>query len=421
MYTTKEEKEKYILFKLSDKDDLDELAALVDTAGGEVVGRVMQDMEKPHPAYYLGTGKAKWLKEYADFCKADGVVCDDELTPAQHKNLAELMKPIKVLDRTLIILDIFAKHAVTSEGKLQVEMAQLSYRLAHLSGIGISLSRQGGGIGNRGPGEKKLETDRRALRKRISFLRHEIEDLKRNREIARQKRLSDLRPIVSIVGYTNAGKSTLLNVLTNGKVLEQDALFATLDPTTRRCRMANGQEVLFTDTVGFIDKLPHHLIDAFRSTLEEVRYADILIHVVDGSNPQIDEHMRVVYETLDILGIQEKPIITVINKADLMDDDKIYSDPHARMLLHISAKQKIGLDALLEAVIKLINEQRIWIDTTYPYDKADSVSLIHQYGQVVSQEYMDDGIHIQAYVPKRFSEKLAGKVLSVGEKDNLDI
>ncbi len=421
MYTTEEEKEKYILFKLSGKDDLDELAALVDTAGGEVVGRVTQDMDKPHPAYYLGTGKAKWLKEYVDFCKADGVICDDELTPAQHKNLAELMKPVKVLDRTLIILDIFAKHAVTKEGQLQVEMAQLSYRLAHLSGIGISLSRQGGGIGNRGPGEKKLETDRRLLRKRIAFLCHEIEELKRNREVSRQKRLSDLRPIVSIVGYTNAGKSTLLNALTNGKVLEQDALFATLDPTTRRCRMANGQEVLFTDTVGFIDKLPHHLIDAFRSTLEEIRFADILIHVVDGSNPQIDKHMKIVYETLDVLEVNEKPIITVINKADLIDEDIIFSDPHAHMLLRISAKKKEGLAELLAAVTELINEQRIWVDTTYPYDKADTVSLIHQYGQVVSQDYAEDGIHIQAYVAKRFSEKLSGKILSVGEKDNFDI
>ena len=405
MYTTEQEKEKYILFKISDKDDLDELAALVDTAGGEVVGRVTQDMDKPHPALYLGTGKVKWLKEYADFCKADGIVCDDELTPAQHKNLAEMMKPMKVLDRTLIILDIFAKHATTKEGKLQVEMAQLTYRLAHLSGIGISLSRQGGGIGTRGPGEKKLETDRRALRKRIAFLRHEIEDLKRNRDISRQKRMNDLRPIISIVGYTNAGKSTLLNALTKSDVLEEDALFATLDPTTRRCKMENGQEVLFTDTVGFIDKLPHHLIDAFRSTLEEVRYADILMHVVDGSSEDVDNHMKVVYETLDTLNITDKPIITVINKSDLIKEDKLFTDVHAKAIVHISAKKKLGLDDLLKEIMNLVNEERIWIDTIYPYDKATAISLIHQYGQVVSEEYEEDGIHIQAYVPKRFLDK----------------
>lgn len=405
MYTTEQEKEKYILFKISDKDDLDELAALVDTAGGEVVGRVTQDMDKPHPALYLGTGKVKWLKEYADFCKADGIVCDDELTPAQHKNLAEMMKPMKVLDRTLIILDIFAKHATTKEGKLQVEMAQLSYRLAHLSGIGITLSRQGGGIGTRGPGEKKLETDRRALRKRIAFLRHEIEDLKRNRDISRQKRMNDLRPIISIVGYTNAGKSTLLNALTKSDVLEEDALFATLDPTTRRCKMENGQEVLFTDTVGFIDKLPHHLIDAFRSTLEEVRYADILMHVVDGSSPDVDNHMKVVYETLDSLNITDKPIITVINKSDLIKEDKLFTDVHAKAIVHISAKNKLGLDELLKEIMNMVNEERIWIDAIYPYDQASAISLIHQYGQVVSEEYEEDGIHLQAYVPKRFLEK----------------
>lgn len=405
MYTTEQEKEKYILFKISDKDDLDELAALVDTAGGEVVGRVTQDMDKPHPALYLGTGKVKWLKEYADFCKADGIVCDDELTPAQHKNLAEMMKPMKVLDRTLIILDIFAKHATTKEGKLQVEMAQLSYRLAHLSGIGVTLSRQGGGIGTRGPGEKKLETDRRALRKRIAFLRHEIEDLKRNRDISRQKRMNDLRPIISIVGYTNAGKSTLLNALTKSDVLEEDALFATLDPTTRRCKMENGQEVLFTDTVGFIDKLPHHLIDAFRSTLEEVRYADILMHVVDGSSPDVDNHMKVVYETLDSLNITGKPIITVINKSDLIKEDKLFTDVHAKAIVHISAKNKLGLDVLLKEIMNLVNEERIWIDTTYPYDQASVISLIHQYGQVISEEYEEDGIHVTAYVPKRFLEK----------------
>ena len=301
MIDTTERKERFIAVAVATGQDpfdparsLEELAELVDTAGGEVVYSVIQNMSSPSSATYVGSGKVEELRLLLDANEADGIVCDDELAPAQMANLERALQT-KVLDRTMVILDIFAAHATTREGKIQVEMAQLAYRSSRLAGsFGTSMSRLGGGIGTRGPGETKLETDRRAIRNRMSRLRSQIKDMEKTREITRKARQKNMLPTIAIVGYTNAGKSTLLNYLTGSEVLEEDQLFATLDPTTRALVMDEGEKVLLTDTVGFIHKLPHHLIDAFRSTLEEARYADIILHVVDASDPDLQMHMDVV-------------------------------------------------------------------------------------------------------------------------------
>lgn len=353
-YST-EKKEKYILIAVSDGDtgktnaSLDELDRLLDTAGGEGVYRVIQTLPHPNSATYVGTGKAEELRSLVEAYEADAIISDDELSPAQLRNLSDLTE-CKVIDRTMLILDIFAAHAKTKEGKIQVEMAQLSYRSSHLTGMGKALSRLGGGIGTRGPGETKLETDRRTIQKRMSRLRKEISSIKQVRETNRKQRQNNQVPVVSIIGYTNAGKSTLLNRLTKADVLAEDKLFATLDPTTRRCVLPDGKHILFTDTVGFISKLPHQLIDAFRSTLEEAKYADILLHVVDASDIDMEEHMQVVYETLSVLGISGKPIITVFNKSDLIPPEEKFLDQRATKSIKISAKEKENMNALYEAL-----------------------------------------------------------------------
>ena len=327
MYENDIRKEKYILLiaysgEESEADaSLDELSDLLDTAEGIAVGRMKQKMMRPDPATYIGSGKAMELKISLVAKDADGVICDDELTPAQMRNLSDLLDT-KVIDRTMLILDIFAAHAHTSEGKLQVEMAQLKYRSSHLIGAGKAMSRLGGGIGTRGPGETKLETDRRVIGRRISRLSSEIKEMQRVRMTTRKRRMGNRTPVVAIVGYTNAGKSTLINLLTDSSVLSEDKLFATLDPTTRTCVMKGGQEVLFTDTVGFINKLPHQLIDAFRSTLEEAKYADVILHVADASDPELDMHLQVVYKTLRELDVTGKPVITAFNKCDLITGEE---------------------------------------------------------------------------------------------------
>ena len=300
--------EKYILVAVATGDEeaawdsLDELADLLDTAGGTVSCQVVQNLDHPDRATYIGKGKALELREMVSIQEADGIICDDELSASQMRNLSELTDT-KVIDRTTLILDIFASHAKTREGRLQVEIAQQKYRYARLRGMGEALSRLGAGIGTRGPGETKLETDRRVIQKRISKLSDEIEAMKRARDTARKKRSDSPLPAAAIVGYTNAGKSTLLNRLTGSDVLSEDKLFATLDPTTRAALLPDGQKVLFTDTVGFINKLPHNLVDAFRSTLEEAGYADIILHVIDASDPQAEMHRKVVYDTLRDLDI----------------------------------------------------------------------------------------------------------------------
>ena len=337
---------------------LDELEELVKTAGALTVGRVIQNREAVHPTTYIGKGKIDEVRALAAETDASGVVCDDELSPVQLRELEDELQ-MKVMDRTLVILDIFAGRATTSEGKIQVELAQLKYRLTRLTGLGRSLSRLGGGIGTRGPGEKKLEMDRRLIRDRIAQLNRELKEVKRHREVTRTKREKQSVPVAAIVGYTNAGKSTLLNTLTDAGVLEEDKLFATLDPTTRSLTLPGRQEILLTDTVGFIRKLPHHLIEAFKSTLEEAKYADIILHVVDASNPQMDVHMHVVYETLRELGVKDKKIITLFNKQDARTENGILRDFKADRTLPISARTGQGLDELKELLGELLRENKV--------------------------------------------------------------
>lgn len=377
---------------------LDELEELAKTAGAVTVGRVIQNREQIHPGTYIGTGKIAEVQQFAYEVEATGIICDDELSPAQLKNLEEELD-LKVMDRTLIILDIFASRASTSEGKIQVELAQLKYRQARLAGLGSSLSRLGGGIGTRGPGEKKLEMDRRLIKSRIAQLNRELEEVKRHREVARSRRSRQSTAEIAIVGYTNAGKSTLLNTLTGAQVLEEDKLFATLDPTTRILELPSGQEILLTDTVGFIRKLPHHLIDAFRSTLEEAKYADIILHVVDASSPQMDQQMYVVYETLKNLGVTDKKIVTLFNKQDKMTENQPHRDLKAEKTVRISAKWGEGLEEVKQILEDLLNEKNVLIERFYDYRDAGVISLIRKYGQLLEEEYRGDGIYVKAYVP----------------------
>ena len=305
----------------------------------------------------------------------------------------------KVMDRTLVILDIFASRATTSEGKIQVELAQLKYRLSRLSGLGKSMSRLGGGIGTRGPGEKKLEVDRRLINDRIAQLRRELKEVQKHRDITRAKREKNKVPVVAIVGYTNAGKSTLLNHLTEADVLEEDKLFATLDPTTRILALDGKQQVLLTDTVGFIRKLPHHLIEAFKSTLEEAKYADIIFHVVDASNMQREKQMFITYQTLDDLGVKDKKFVTLFNKQDARTDNEPLHDFRADYTLNISAAKDLGLDDVKSLLEEILRENKVYIERIIPYDKAGVIQLIRKQGELVSEEYVADGIQIKAYVP----------------------
>lgn len=411
MIELEEMREKVILIGVqTDKNDdteqsLDELGELVCTAGAEVVGRVIQHLVQENPATYLGKGKIEEVAELIRETNATGVVCDDELSPAQIVNLEDALDR-KVMDRTLIILDIFAKRAITREGKIQVELAQLKYRQSRLIGLGRSLSRLGGGIGTRGPGEKKLEMDRRLLKNRISQLKRELDDLIRHREVTREQRKKNRIPVVAIVGYTNAGKSTLLNTLTGAGVLQEDQLFATLDPTTRSLRLPGGEEILLTDTVGFIRKLPHHLIEAFRSTLEEAKYADIILHVADASNPALDEQMYLVYQTLDELQVKDKPILTAFNKIDRTDPGLSLKDLKAEHTFRISAKTGEGLDLLLDRIEAVLRERKVYIEKLFSYEEAGKIQLIRKYGELLLEEYRADGIYAEGYLPVELAEKV---------------
>lgn len=388
---------------------LDELEELAETAGAVTVGRLIQNREMIHPGTYLGKGKLAELTELIIDTHATGIICDDELSPAQMANMQDILD-IKVMDRTLLILDIFAQRASTKEGKIQVELAQLRYRATRLTGMGSSMSRLGGGIGTRGPGEKKLEVDRRLIRERISQLKRELEAVKRHREVARQQRERNHIPVAAIVGYTNAGKSTLLNRLTGAGVLEEDKLFATLDPTTRNLVLEDGQELLLTDTVGFIHKLPHHLVEAFRSTLEEAKYADILIHMVDASDPQADMHMHVVYETLTSLAIRDKTIITVFNKIDLLQDREVLTglrDFKADYTVAASVRNGEGLDALLSSIKAILRADKILIERIFDYAHAGDIAVIRKYGQLLEERYQEDGIFVRAYITKEIYARLS--------------
>ena len=411
MIELKQVKEKVILVGVStdDHDDteksLDELEELASTAGAVTVGRVVQNLSQIHQVTYVGKGKLDEIKDLLWETEATGIICDDELSPIQLGNMEDALNT-KIMDRTLIILDIFANRASTNEGKIQVELAQLKYRQSRLVGLGKSLSRLGGGIGTRGPGEKKLEMDRRLIKGRIAQLNRELKDVKRHREVTREQRSRNQVPVIAIVGYTNAGKSTLLNTLTGADVLEEDKLFATLDPTTRNLKLPSKQEVLLTDTVGFIRKLPHHLIEAFKSTLEEAKYADIILHVVDASNPQMDEQMYIVYETLMNLEVKNKPVITAFNKQDKVDGEVILRDFKADHVVNISAKTGEGLENLQNVIEEVLREQKILIEQLYPYADAGKIQLIRKYGELLEEEYREEGIFAKGYVPIEIYEKV---------------
>lgn len=405
MYELKEAEEKVILVgvQLNEnepaEESLDELGELAKTAGAEVVGRMIQSREYIHPATYIGKGKITELKELLWETDATGIICDDELTSVQLKNLEQELG-CKIIDRTLLILDIFAARAVSSEGKIQVELAQLKYRASRLIGLGNSLSRLGGGIGTRGPGEKKLEMDRRLIRERISRLKKELREVEQHRELIRTQRKDSNLKVAALVGYTSAGKSSLENALTGAGILEDAMLFSTLDTTTRALELEGKQQVLLTDTVGFIRKLPHHLIEAFKSTLEEAKYADIIIHVVDASNPQVDTQMYVVYDTLRQLGVEGKPIITLFNKQDKLEAPQMFRNLHADYTFAVSAKTGQGLDELKGALLDIIRQDQIYVERLYDFSEAGKIQLIRKQGQLLEEEYVAEGIAVKAYVPK---------------------
>lgn len=410
MIDNREAEERVILVAVrkSDRENteqsLDELCELASTAGAVTVARVIQNLDNFNPATYIGKGKIDEIKELIIEYDATGIICDDELSPAQMNNLSDALE-IKVMDRTLLILDIFAARANTNEGKIQVELAQLRYRSSRLSGFGNALSRLGGGIGTRGPGETKLEMDRRIIHERIGQLKHELEAVVTHRELTRSQRSRSNIPVVAIVGYTNAGKSTLLNTLTGAGILAENKLFATLDPTTRGLELESGQQILLTDTVGFISKLPHHLVEAFKSTLEEAVYADIILHVVDASNPAMDSQMHVVYDTLEKLGAGDKPIITAFNKIEIAGN-KVLKDFKVDKTVNISALHGDGLTELKDTIEEVLRESKIYIEKTYSYTEVSKISLIRKYGQLISEEYVAEGIEVKAYVPTEIYDKV---------------
>ncbi len=378
---------------------LDELSELAKTAKAAVVGRLIQPRESAHPGTYIGKGKLTELKDLIWETDATGIICDDELTSAQLGNLEEELS-CKIIDRTLLILDIFAARAVSGEGKIQVELAQLRYRASRLAGLGRSLSRLGGGIGTRGPGEKKLEMDRRLIRERISRLKKELKDVEKHRELIRTQRKQSGLKVAALVGYTSAGKSSIENALTNAGILEDAMLFSTLDTTTRSLVLDNTQEILVTDTVGFIRKLPHHLVEAIKSTLEEAKYADIIIHVVDASNPQMDEQMHVVYDTLRQLGAADRPVITLFNKQDKLESAGSYRDFQAEYSIPASAKTGEGLAELKKALLEIVRREQIYVERLYDFSEASKIQLIRSRGQLLSEKYVPEGIEVKAYVPK---------------------
>ncbi len=420
--TTQQELEKVILVGVCDnegddtEDSLAELAELVQTAGAQAVETIIQNREHVHPGTYVGSGKVEEIREAIARTGATSVICDDELSPAQISNLSDLLS-VRILDRTLVILDIFAAHATSSEGKIQVELAQLRYRSSRLIGLGKSLSRQGGQMGNKGPGEKKLELDRRLIQARVAQLRRELKEVEQHRDITRAKRKKNAKPVAAIVGYTNAGKSTLLNHLTQAEVLEEDKLFATLDPTTRVLELSGKQELLLTDTVGFIRKLPHHLIEAFKSTLEEAKYADYIIHVVDASNPQREKHMQIVYQTLTELGVKDKPIITLFNKQDLRTDDEPLRDFRADYTLSISAKNEIGLDRVRDLLEQILRDKKVLFEGIIPFAQLGLLQQIRKQGELLSEEYVAEGVSVKAYVP----QDVLGRLLAALEKNKTEL
>ena len=387
------------------ENSLAELKALAETAGSEVLDAVIQRRDKPDPATYIGSGKVVELRQIVVATGADTVICDGELSPSQLRQLEDKLK-VKVVDRTALILDIFAQHAKSKEGKAQVELAQIAYLLPRLRGWGDSLSRQvggraagGAGIGGRGPGETKIETDRRRIRDKMAKLRREIAEMKVSRDIKRQERKRFNIPSVAIAGYTNAGKSSLLNKLTDAGVLVENALFATLDPTVRKSQTSEGRVYTLSDTVGFVRHLPHQLIDAFKSTLEEVSGADLIVHVVDGSHPDPFEQIRAVREVITEIGGGEIPEIIAINKVDAADPDVVMEILRKeKNSFAFSARTGFGIDGLVRAIEKSLPHPNVEINALIPYDRGDLVSAVHERGEILSEEYVETGTQMRALV-----------------------
>ncbi len=407
MQQTTRDKERLILFAAQTQlqtdeqvwEALDELEELVATAGGQTLVKVTQKVDSIHGAHYLGKGKLEEIKTMISENDATGVVSDDELSPMQMRNIEKILN-VKVMDRTMVILDIFAQRARSKEGQLQVEIAQLRYRSTHLTGQGVDLSRLAGGIGTRGPGEQKLETDRRHIRERIGVLKQELKELEKHRSLIRKQREKSGDPVVAIVGYTNAGKSTLLNALSGSDLYVENQLFATLDPTTRKVTLPGGSEVMVTDTVGFIRKLPHHLVKAFYSTLEETKYADIVLHVIDASSPSADSHQKVVHETLEMLGAHEKPIIAVLNKSDLPEEVTAHAITPVDAQVKISAKYGENIPALLAAIEDLLRGRMEAIELLIPYADGDVLSYVHDFGENIKEEHQAQGTYVTGFIPK---------------------
>lgn len=411
--STKVMKEKFILVHVDSgrellevHDSMDELEELVNTSGGVVVYRIIQNLDKKNPKHYVGKGKLLEIRDAIELYGADGVVCNHELSSVQLRVLSEELS-VRVLDRTQIVLDIFAQRASSSEGKLQVELAQLKYARAHIAGMGINMSRQGGGIGTRGPGEKKLETDRRLIDDRIVEIGRELKSVENDRNTRRLAHSKSATPLISMVGYTNAGKSTTLNKLSDSSVFAEDMLFATLDTTTRKVTLNGGSNILFVDTVGFIENLPTALIQAFKSTLEELRYADVLVHIVDGASKIRDEQMESVYNTLKDLDCLNVPIITVFNKCD--KEDFIYPlahDKYATEVVEISAKSGKNIDVLKDTIEKVLKNFRQNIEIILPYSEGALLGAIHEKCEIISEEFKENGTYLNIYCDEKIFNKV---------------
>lgn len=412
LHKIEDEEERVILVAVdadNSEDDtekcLDELEDLAKTAGAATVGRVIQKRERVSAGYYVGSGKLDEIRTMINAFDATGIICDDELTPAQMRNMEKILQT-KVMDRTMLILDIFAARAVSSEGKIQVELAQLKYRLSRLTGMGTSMSRLGGGIGTRGPGEKKLETDRRHIKERIHELKSDLEEIRTHRSLLRNQRSKSGRPVVSLVGYTNAGKSTILNSLTDAGVLEEDKLFATLDTTTRNVTLLGGSNIYLTDTVGFVQKLSHHLVEAFKATLEELKFADILLHVVDASDENRVKHMEVVYSTLRDLGCEEKPVITVFNKMDKEVEMPLPQDKNCCARVEICAKNQKSLENLLDVTEEVLKSFKKPMKVLIPYTEGSLLAVVHGKCEIINEEHTENGTLIEAYM----TDEAAGRL-----------
>ncbi len=414
-----QEKQKAILVSIAKSQSdvpeteksLDELERLLDTAGGETIARVIQVKDAFDPRTCIGAGKVQEIKELVNRNEVDTVIFDFELSPSQIRNLEDALgEECRVIDRTVLILDIFARHAVTGEGKLQVELAQLKYTVPRLVGQGAALSRLGGGIGTRGPGESKLESDKRHLHERIRALERQLQDLSETRRTMRAARDRSGMTKVALVGYTNAGKSTLLNALTDAGVLCEDKLFATLDPTTRRLTLPDGQEVLLTDTVGFIRNLPHHLIHAFRSTLDEVVYADVIVLVTDATDPEAEEHIQVTESLLDELGAKDKQILYVFNKCDRMPDFPKEGIKRTENKIYISADKQYGLTLLLDTLAEIIRGGKERVTMLVPYTELGKVASLRSEGIIEEQEYTEEGVRIVALLERGYIGKYAAYI-----------